>query len=73
MNLADVLRELELGLAQKRALFPSQRVDGYVTHLLLVGWARILILLRAEEYRELVEDDGEIEVDLALRDLAKGR
>ena len=42
-----------------------------MTHLLLIRWIRTLVLLPAEEDGKLIEDDGEVQIDLALRDLTK--
>ena len=44
-----------------------------MTHLLLVGRSGTLVLLPAEEDGKLIEDDGEVQVNFAIFDLAEGR
>ena len=73
LDFAHILGQLELSLSEKRALLANQRIDGDVAHLLLIRWIRTLILLPAEEDGKLIEDDGEVQIDLALRDLTERR
>ena len=73
LDFAHILGKLELSLSEKRALLANQRIDCDVAHLLLIRWIRTFVLLPAEEDGKLIEDDGEVQIDLALSDLSKRR